>query len=88
MQEILQNLLKHSKAKNAFLQILIEQKFISIYAEDDGVGIGNNENHNGVGLKSIEKLIHLLKGTYRVQSSIQDGFSISIEFNQQSNEKI
>ena len=88
VQEILQNLLKHSKAKNAFLQILIERKFISIYAEDDGVGIGNNENLNGVGLKSIEKLIQLLKGTYRVQSSTQDGFSISIEFNQQSNEKI
>ena len=88
VQEILQNLLKHSKAKNAFLQIIIQQKLISIYAEDDGVGISNNENNNGVGLKSIENLVHLLKGTYRVQSTEQDGFNISIEFNQQNNEKI
>jgi signal transduction histidine kinase len=87
-QEILQNLLKHANAKTAFLQIMLEQNLISIYAEDDGIGLKNNELKNGVGLKSIENLVKVLKGSFWVESKAQEGFSISIEFNQPNNEKI
>ncbi len=86
VQEILQNLLKHSKAKNAFLQIMFEQNLISIYAEDDGVGFSNSEKGKGVGLKSIEKMIYLLNGQFNIKTSQQDGFSVSIEFNQYHHE--
>jgi signal transduction histidine kinase len=82
VQEILQNLLKHSKATIAFLQIIMEETLVSIYAEDDGVGMTTNEMNNGVGLKSIENLVQLLKGMYQLQSNKEEGFNISIEFNQ------
>ncbi len=88
IQEILQNLLKHSKAKNAFLQIIVEQNVISIYAEDDGVGLQKNVPSEGVGLKSIEKLVKLLNGSFSIESSKQEGFNISVEFNQYQHEKI
>ena len=87
-QEILQNLLKHSQAKNAFLQIIVAQNVISLYAEDDGIGLQENISGDGLGLKSIEKLIKLLNGICKIKSSINEGFSISIEFNQYNHEKI
>ena len=85
---ILQNLLKHAKAKNAFLQILAEENLISIYAEDDGVGFSTDSQTKGIGLKSIEKLVSLLKGRFNIDSTENNGFSISIEFNLMNNEKI
>ena len=88
VQEILQNLLKHSKAKNAILQIFAQENQISIYAEDDGIGISSLSQTKGIGLKSIEKLVSLLKGHFKIDSTENTGFSISIEFNLMNNEKI
>jgi signal transduction histidine kinase len=43
VQEILQNLLKHSKANHGLLQIILNQNFVSIYAEDDGIGFNQKK---------------------------------------------
>jgi len=88
VQEILQNLLKHSKASSGFLQIMIEQDLVSIYAEDNGVGLGSGKSTGGLGLKSLEELVKLLKGSFKIDSDGSTGFSISIEFNQQHHENI
>ncbi len=85
-QELLQNLLKHSQAKNAFLQIMVEDQLVSIYLEDDGVGANWEEHVKGVGLKSIEKLADLLNGRFQINSTAGEGFSISIEFNWNNHE--
>lgn len=87
-QELLQNLIKHSEANSAFLQIMVEDKLVSIYLEDDGIGFNLNEPLAGVGLKSIEKLTELLNGRFKINSTSGEGFSISIEFNWSSHEKI
>ena len=87
VQEIVQNLLKHAHATHAFLQIMIEDGWVSIYAEDDGVGMVNPKA-DGVGLKSIEQLVTVLRGNCRIDSNSGDGFSISIEFNTKGHEKI
>lgn len=88
VQEILQNLLKHSKASSGVLQIMIEQGLVSIYAEDNGVGLKENSVNDGVGLKSMENLVELLKGRFHIDHTQNGGFSISIEFNQPNYEKI
>lgn len=87
VQEILQNLLKHAKASNAFLQIIAEKNLISIYAEDDGVGFTGEPGPVGLGFNSIKKLVSILKGNFNVESDGSNGFSISIEFNLIGNEK-
>ncbi|HQR92688.1 MAG TPA: hypothetical protein PLZ97_05025 [Sediminibacterium sp.] len=85
-QELLQNLIKHSQAKNAFFQIMVEEQLVSIYLEDDGVGSNQTEPASGVGLKSIEKLAELLNGRFQINSTVGEGFSISIEFNWNNHE--
>jgi signal transduction histidine kinase len=88
VQEILQNLLKHSKASSGFLQVMVEQDLVSIYAEDNGVGLAQDKVSDGVGLKSLEDLVKLLKGNFSIDSGEDKGFSISIEFNQHNNEHL
>ncbi len=88
VQELMQNLLKHSKASTAFLQIITTKNLISIYAEDDGLGYNESAANNGVGLKSIHKLVSLLKGSFNIESQENNGFNISIEFNLVHHEKI
>jgi signal transduction histidine kinase len=88
IQEILQNLLKHANATSAFLQIMIEQNLVSIYAEDDGAGFDEAKVGGGLGLKSLENLVNLLKGTFKIESDKNLGFNISVEFNLQGHENI
>lgn len=88
VQEILQNLLKHSKATSGFLQIIVEQDLVSIYAEDNGVGMNAHVRSDGLGLKSLENLVKLLKGHFHIDSIEHKGFSISIEFNQPNHENV
>jgi signal transduction histidine kinase len=88
VQELLQNMLKHSKATSAFLQVMVEQSLVSIYAEDDGIGLEENKAVDGLGLKSLENLVTLLKGNFKIESGENKGFSISIEFNLQKNENV
>lgn len=87
VQEIVQNILKHSKSTNAFLQIMTAQNLIAIYAEDDGVGMSNKNEITGVGLKSIKKMVEILDGSFKIETSENNGFNISIEFNQLLHEK-
>jgi len=87
-QELIQNLIKHSEASTAFLQIMVEDQLVSIYLEDDGKGFNIKEPLTGVGLKSIEKLTELLNGRFNINSNPGEGFSISIEFNWNVHEKI
>ena len=88
VQEIIQNLIKHSKASTAFLQIIASDSLISIYGEDDGQGFNDIGLSEGVGLKSIKKLVSLLKGSINIESQKKNGFNISIEFILVTHEKV
>lgn len=82
VQELIQNMVKHSKASQGFLQIITEYPLISIYAEDNGAGVSEISMNNGIGLASIEKMVTILDGHYTVKSAPGEGFVISVEFNQ------
>jgi signal transduction histidine kinase len=85
---MIHNIIKHSQATHAFLQIIVADYIISIYAEDNGIGIGTEEIEKGVGLKNIEKMMAILDGRYTIESATGRGFSISVEFNYKINERV
>ncbi len=59
IQEILTNIIKHSKATEAYIQIFENEKNIAINIEDDGIGIESLNENRGIGLKNIQKRVEV-----------------------------
>jgi signal transduction histidine kinase len=85
IQECIQNILKHSQAKNTIIQILNEPKTILLFIEDDGIGFDPMSVKYGLGLDSIKKLIEFKQGVFRIVSEKTKGVKIYVELPNQSN---
>lgn len=70
LQELINNILKHSKASIATIQFLETNEELSITIEDNGIGFNVVENSsNGLGLGGIESRISNMNGTFRIESA-------------------
>ena len=82
VQEIVNNALKHAKAKNIIIDMRIENK-LTINISDDGIGFDidlvKNDITKGVGLYNIESRVGMLGGTMQLKSEIGNGTSYSIK---------
>jgi signal transduction histidine kinase len=88
IQELIQNVIKHSAATQAFLQVIVSDPILSIYVEDNGNGVSSDELVKGIGIRNIEKMMEILGGTCSIASAPGRGFHISVEFNYRVNENI
>ncbi len=79
IQELLQNVLKHSKATECLLQVSVHDTAFNICCEDNGVGMDTKLNGNGIGMKNINGRLEFLNGTMDYQSKPNEGTSINIE---------
>ena len=82
IQELCTNIIKHSKATE--VNIYLTQRSsseINIIIEDNGKGFFPNKitDHEGIGLKSIEKKTEQLGGTFTIDSIISRGTNIIID---------
>ena len=68
MQEIVNNVLKHAKAKELIIQMNRTGDSITVTVEDDGVGFNVQEKKSGMGLKNLETRAFKMGGTYNVDS--------------------
>lgn len=76
IQEGLNNILKHSKAKSAKLKSTINKKSIIIEIQDNGVGFDFDQKmkaSNSLGLITLRERIKLMKGKMDVNSEINVG---------------
>jgi signal transduction histidine kinase len=83
IQELLNNALKYSKAKNITIQIIKHPKDITLTVEDDGVGF-NKENmpeliNSGIGLRNIETRTIAMGGVFSIDTSPGNGVMSTIE---------
>ena len=79
IQESLQNILKHSDAKNIILSFNFTNITLQILIKDDGKGFDvENPMHKGIGLDSIRRRIQILGGTYNYQSNKGKGVSLAL----------
>ena len=79
-QELLQNIIKHSKASEAIVQLILEDRLVSIYVEDNGKGFNADQIKDGLGFSQIKQLVTFVNGALRIDSSENKGARISIEF--------
>jgi signal transduction histidine kinase len=59
VQEILTNIIKHSKATEAHIQVSGNGESLQVTIEDDGIGIQPESHQKGIGLKNIYKRAEL-----------------------------
>ncbi len=81
VQELINNVIKHSAATNAIVQVSKTNSNLAITVEDDGRGFDPTvlKAAKGIGWSNIESRIELMKGTSDVQSSPGKGTSVHIE---------
>ena len=81
IQEFLNNILKHSKAQNAFIKFYEENNRICFQIFDDGIGFDKTKifKKDGLGLNQIDARIQIMDGEFLVESTIGEGTTISVE---------
>ncbi len=77
VQEMVNNVIKHSKSKNAEITLNYSNPdTVTLSCEDDGIG---NENFkNGFGLNGMNERVKLLNGEVQINTQKDNGFNIRI----------
>ena len=85
IQEVLVNIIKHSKATLAGIHLRVSRKCIGLVLSDNGTGFDQELITSGLGLSNIETRIQYMKGRYKLKSRHQFGtrYIISIPRNRQ-----
>ena len=83
IQELLNNIMKHAAATEAFVQLIRENDRLNIVVEDNGKGFDTAllKNNKGAGLTSIQSRVDYLKGQLDIHSEAGKGTLVNIEFN-------
>ena len=82
IQELVTNILKHSKATEGMIQFNYREDELFITVEDNGIGFDKNAISSGIGHKNIKTRIDFLNAQLDVESSSAGtSFTISIDLN-------
>lgn len=81
IQEFVNNVLKHSKAKNATVYLEEKENKLFLRIEDDGQGFNIDEaiNKDGLGINQIDARIQMMKGKFEIESEPNKGTTIIVE---------
>lgn len=78
-QELIQNVIKHAKATQVFLQLSYDDEKLVLMMEDDGQGFDVSKTQNGLGMENIQNRVAQINGKLDFDSSIGNGTTVIIE---------
>ncbi len=78
VQEALNNCIKYSKAKSISVELDYGKEKFSLTVTDNGIGFDTHVK-TGIGLKSMQNRTALIGGVFNLQSTSNNGTTISIE---------
>ena len=83
VQEQINNILKHSHAKNAFVDLKTVDNNLLLIISDNGIGFNKNERSKGIGLQNIASRVEFCSGKIDIISEPGKGcqFEIVIPLN-------
>jgi signal transduction histidine kinase len=67
--EVFNNILKHSKANEATMQLLFHEQMIYLSIEDNGIGINKEDSSWGIGFKNIQTRVDNLHAHWHIDTS-------------------
>lgn len=80
IQELVTNILRHSEASTASLQLIQHENELTLMVEDNGKGFDCKALKNvGIGLKNIQSRVDYLNGTINIDSQPQKGSTVTVE---------
>jgi len=79
--ELIQNIIKHSEALSALVQLSIDNDILAITVEDSGIGYKDapEKNKKGLGINKIKEQVKVLEGTIDISGEKGIGTTIFIE---------
>jgi len=80
VQELLNNIIKHSDATEAIIQFIKEENRLNITIEDNGKGFSGQTNTKGIGLNSVKERVQYLNGVLSIDSETSIGTTVMMEF--------
>jgi two-component system NarL family sensor kinase len=88
IQEGLSNIIKHSKANSAGIELSYTNDLIQITIKDDGIGfqMDSSNSSNGNGLYYMKERVNLLNGSFKINSELNKGTKITITIKEDKNE--
>ncbi|CAD7806121.1 Signal transduction histidine-protein kinase/phosphatase DegS [Chryseobacterium aquaeductus] len=78
IQESINNILKHSNAKNVSIEVEDDQDILRITISDNGKGFNTDTIKDGSGLKNMELRAKLIHAEFAIQSKLKEGTKTSI----------
>jgi two-component system NarL family sensor kinase len=80
LQELINNSIRHGKAKNINLVLKINNSKLHLSYSDNGIGfdLKRTQLQKGLGMKNIESRVELLNGTLKIDSKINSGTTFTI----------
>jgi len=78
-QECLSNVIKHSKATNAKIELVFEEPHLFLSIQDDGKGFHPTATKKGVGLRNIKSRAELIEGKLDITSEPGAGTLINLK---------
>ena len=80
LQELINNSIRHGKAKNINLVLEIDNSKLHFKYSDDGIGfdLKRSKFQKGLGMKNIESRVELLNGTLKIESKVKSGATFTI----------
>jgi two-component system NarL family sensor kinase len=78
----LQNIVKHSSATEAIIQLSEHDETINLVVEDNGKGFNPElwEKSTGMGFSNLKNRVNYLKGNIQVNTQPGEGCSFLVEF--------
>ncbi|MCU7550711.1 sensor histidine kinase [Chitinophagaceae bacterium LB-8] len=88
VQELLNNIFKHSKATEATVQLSIQETVLSVSIEDNGIGLTKQPaQSSGMGLESLKRRISALNGNMELSTDEGGGVNAYLEFSTEGLER-
>ena len=78
-QEMINNTLKHAKAKVITMKIIRTTNEIQLDFQDDGIGFDSSQNTEGIGIKNLRKKANDVNGQLTIESVVGKGTSIQLK---------
>ncbi|WP_422362309.1 tetratricopeptide repeat protein [Reichenbachiella sp.] len=78
-QELVSNIVKHAKPEQVEVQLVMNDDYVNLLIEDDGVGFDIHKGSKGIGLPSIRSRVTKLNGKIDIDSNVGRGTIVNID---------